>query len=83
MLPLNALVELTSLIQGHPDTGGNWQEKCNSTLKSLGWERMVHEPYLYCCGKDISTDIIMCRQIDDKLFTVLNKEDFDGIVTKL
>jgi hypothetical protein len=83
MLPLNALIELTSSIQGHPDAGGNWQAKCNTTLKNLGWDRLVHEPCLYRRGKDVEDDVIMCRQIDDKLFAVYEHQHFIEIVEEL
>ena len=83
MLPLNALIELTSSIQGHPDAGGNWQTKCNTTLKDLGWDRLVHEPCLYRRGNDVKDDVIMCRQIDDKLFAVYEHGHFVGIVDEL
>ena len=83
MLPANALVQLLSSIQGHPDAGGNWQKMVNSALQKLKWIRLVHEPCLYRRGEDPKKDVLMCRQVDDKLFSVTSRKEFVSIVDEM
>ena len=83
MLPANALVELLSSIQGHPDAGGNWQAMVNTALQKLKFIRLVHEPCLYRKGEDPKKDVLMCRQVDDLLFSVFARKEFEGIVNEM
>ena len=77
------MIKLLSSIQGHPDAGGNWQSMVNGALKKLRWIRLVHESCLYRRGEDKKTYVLMCRQVDDKLFGVRSRKEFDGIVIEL
>jgi len=76
LLPPGSLIELCSSIQGHPDAGGNWQEKVNSNLASLDWKQTKHEPCLYRREVDNTPVQLMCRQVDDMLLAVKTGEEY-------
>jgi len=74
LLPPGSLIELKSSIQGHPDAGGNWQEKVNLVLSSMNWLSMKHKPCLYRRDMGDAPDQLMCQQVDDMLLTVKTED---------
>ena len=42
-----SLLEILSSLQGHHESGPNWQRKCNKALDELGYQSPIHEPCLY------------------------------------
>jgi len=85
LLPPGSLIELKSSIQGHPDAGGNWQEKVNLVLLSMNWLSMKHEPCLYRRDMGDAPDQLMCRQVDDMLLAVKTEDeyhDFNKTISK-
>jgi len=76
LLSPGSLIELNSSIQGHPYAGGNWQEKVNLVLSSMNWSSLKHEPCLYQKDMGDAPDQLMCRQVDDMLFTVKTEEEY-------
>ena len=74
------LVDLLSSIQGHHESGPNWQVVANAALKHSGFEHIVHEPCLYInsANKDVAV-----RQVNDFLFAYKDHEEFKLMVTKL
>ena len=79
-LEVGMLVELLSSIQGHHESGPNWQTVANAALKHADFEPIVHEPCLYLnkSNKDITV-----RQIDDFLVAYKTDDDFKLLVRKL
>ena len=94
-VPNNAFVEILSSLQGHHESGPNWQKKCNASLEKHGWVAPFHEPCLYRRqrGEDdevnAQPDQIMSRQIDDMLFAIkgdsadLGRSEFEKCVNEL
>ena len=70
-VPIGSLLEILSSLQGHNESGPNWQRKYNKALDELGYRSPTHEPCLY--RREIGTDkqgnelldMLMSRQIDD------------------
>ena len=79
-LEVGMLVELLSSIQGHHESGPNWQGVANDALKHAEFESIVHEPCLYI--NDRTKDITV-RQIDDFLVAYKSDDDFKHMVRKL
>lgn len=85
LLPPGSLIELKSSIQGHPDAGGNWQEKVNLVLSEMNWLSLKHKTCLYRRDMGNAPDQLMCRQVDDILLTVKMEEEYhdsNGTISK-
>ena len=88
-IPVGSLLEILSSLQGHHESGPNWQRKCNKALDMLGYRSPLHEPCLYRRDRGLDDsgerlpDTLMSRQIDDMLFAVHSKDEFDIAVNEL
>ena len=88
-IPVGSLLEILSSLQGHHESGPNWQRKCNKALDMLGYRSPLHEPCLYRRDRGLDDsgeqlpDTLMSRQIDDMLFAVHSKDEFDTAVNEL
>jgi len=84
LLPPGSLIlELKSSIQGHPDAGGNWQEKVNLVLSPMNWISMKHKPCLYRRDTGDAPDQLMCRQVDDMLLAVKTEDEYHDFNTTI